>query len=415
LKSISKDSESPQKTGVLRGITVVELSEFIAGPYCAKLLADMGAEVIKLESPGQGDITRRRPPFKGDSPGPDNSGLFFFLNANKLSITLDPFHPAGKKAFFELIAKADLLIEDRSPVVMEEAELDFKHLAKVNPRLVVTSITPFGQTGPYRNYRAYPLNTFQSGGEGYLTPGASLYPQRPPLKWANFSGDYFCGVSAAGAALLALFHQRATGKGQHVDISKQEALLDMNTIDLLRWPNRGELANRATRGYKFAGVMPCKNGYVDFGFHRWPDEWQAILSVIGTPGWWGEDENLKDRAYCEEHGNELKQRLADSFKVHTKEEIYQKAIAKHAAIAPCLQIDEVADSPQMNSRGFFAEIDHPNWGKFKFPTAPYRFSEAPWRLRHLAPSLGEHNEEIYKQRLSMSTQELNNLKAKGAI
>lgn len=375
----------------------------------------MGAKVIKVELPGQGDISRRRPPFKGDASGPDNSGLFFFLNANKLGVTLDPFHPEGRKVLLTLIAKADLLIEDKTPGVMEDAELDFNRLIRVNPRLVVTSITPFGQTGPYRNYRAYPLNSFQSGGEGYLTPGASPYPRRPPLKWANYSGDYVCGVSAAGATLLAIFHQKATGKGQHVDISKQEALLDMNTIDLLRWPNRGELANRATRGYKFAGIMPCKNGYVDFGFHRWPDEWQAILKVIGTPGWWGEDERLKDRAFCEEHGIELKKRLEDSFKVHTKEEIYRKAIDGHAAIAPCLQIEEVVNSPQMQARGFFAEIDHPEWGNFQFPTSPYRFSESAWTLRRLPPRLGEHNEEIYCQRLGLSREEFDELRKRGAI
>ncbi|MEE8473233.1 MAG: CoA transferase, partial [Dehalococcoidia bacterium] len=142
--------------GALAGTTVIELCEFIAGPYCSKLLADMGAEVIKVEPPGRGDTTRSRPPFKGDRPGEDNSGLFFFLNTNKRSITLDLADEAGKRDFLGLIKGADLLVEDRSPGWMEAAGLDYASLARHNPKLVVTSITPFGQTGPYRNYRAYP-------------------------------------------------------------------------------------------------------------------------------------------------------------------------------------------------------------------------------------------------------------------
>jgi crotonobetainyl-CoA:carnitine CoA-transferase CaiB-like acyl-CoA transferase len=395
--------------GALAGITVVEFCEFIAGPYCSKLLADMGAEVIKMEPPGRGDIARSRPPFKGDRPN-EGSGLFFFLNTNKQSITLDPANPAGRRDFLDLIKGADLLVEDRSPGWMEAVGLDYKSLSRHNPKLVVTSITPFGQTGPYRNYRAYPLNTFHSGGEGYLTPGGTPYPQRPPLKWAKFSGDYFCGISAAGAALLALFHQRATGRGQHVDVSKQEALLDLNTTDILRWPNRGLLANRATRGYRFAGIMPCKDGYIDFCFNQWPKEWLALLEVIGIPDWWGDDEKLQDRIYCEERGDELKQRLASSFKSRAKENLYWEAIAKRAALAPCFGIDEIANSAQMEARGFFVPVDHPRWGKFRFPSAPYRFSETPWTLRRLAPLLGEHNNDIHRQRLDRSLEGISETK-----
>ncbi len=401
--------------GALAGTTVIDFCESIAGPYCSKLMADMGAEVIKVEPPGRGDITRHMPPFKGDRPGEDNSGLIFFLNTNKQSVTMDPADPAGKRDFLDLIKRADILVEDKSPEWMEAAGLDYKSLSRHNPQLVVTSITPFGQTGPYRNYRAYPLNTFHSGGEGYLTPGGTPYPHRPPLKWAKYGGDYFCGVSAAGAAMLALFHQRATGQGQHVDVSKQEALLDLNTIDVLRWPNRGLLANRATRGYRFAGVMPCKDGYIDFSFNQWPKEWLALLDVFGLRDWLGEDERLLDRVYCEEHGNELKERLADSFKSRAKEELYWEAIASRASLAPCFGIDEVANSAQMEARDFFIRVDHPSWGEFRLPTAPYRFSETPWALQRLAPSLGEHNEEVRRRGRGSSQASIPVSKKPGAV
>ncbi|MFQ5827166.1 MAG: CoA transferase, partial [Dehalococcoidia bacterium] len=194
--------------GALSGLRVVEWAQMVAGPYCAKLMADLGAEVIKIEPPARGDEARGRGPFLGDEPHPEKSGLFLYLNTNKLGITLDPGTPTGKRLFGELIKGADILVEDKALQKLKELGLDYGSLREINPQLIVTSITPFGHSGPYRNYRAYPLNVFHSGGEGYMTPFAPLNdplsPGRPPLKVGKYAGEYVAGISAAGATMVAL-------------------------------------------------------------------------------------------------------------------------------------------------------------------------------------------------------------------
>ena len=166
----------------LNGVKVLEYSQMVAGPYCAKLLADLGAEVIKIEQPVVGDEARKRGPFRDDVPHPERSGLFLYLNTNKQGITLDVGKDTGKQIFKELVRQSDILIEDTQPGTMSKEGIDYASLSSINPKLVVTSITPFGQNGPYRSYKTYPLNTFHSGGEGYLTPAwmGPSYLHRPP-------------------------------------------------------------------------------------------------------------------------------------------------------------------------------------------------------------------------------------------
>ncbi len=169
----------------LEGLRVLEYAEFVSGPYCGKLLADMGAEVIKIEPPDLGDESRRRGPFPNDVPDPDASGLFLYLNTSKLGVTLDPSKLTGRRIFEKLVEQADILVENNQVGLMSKLGLDFDSLKKLNQRLVMASITPFGQSGPYSQWKSYYLNTFHAGGEGYTLPGGigwQMYPERPPLK-----------------------------------------------------------------------------------------------------------------------------------------------------------------------------------------------------------------------------------------
>lgn len=396
----------------LRGIKVLEYADLVAGPYCTKMLADFGAEVIKIEKPGCGDTARKRGPFPGDIPHHEKSGLFLYLNTNKLGVTLNLETAAGRDVFQKLIKEADLFIEDRPPGELEQMGLGYAQLAELNPSLVMTSITPFGQTGPHKNYKAYHLNSYHGGGEGYVTPGGSTYKDRPPLKVGKWVGDYECGVTAAGATLCALFWRAASGRGQHVDISEQEALMFLNLWDLSRWPDFSIVTSRFTRGYRSGGVIPCKDGYIEFAPQVWKD-WENMFKLVGRPEM-AEDEQLKDRRVLEQRGSEIKEIIEVWVREHTKKEIYETGQANQCPVAPYYTLDEVVHCKQLAARQFFVEVTHPEAGTFTYPSTPFKFSKTPWQAGP-APLLGQHNGEIYGERLGYTRQDLVRLRQAGVI
>lgn len=399
----------------LDGVKVLEYCQFVAGPYCTKLLADFGAEVIKVEKPGMGDPARRRGPFLDDSAHPEKSGLFLYLNTNKLGITLNLEDPAGRKIFARLLEQTDVLVEDTPPETFETLGLDKQSITQINPKLVITSVTPFGRTGPYSRFKAYHLNTFHSGGEGYLTPAwmGMGYMHRPPLNQGRYVGEYESGLSAAVATLAALYYQRLTGLGQTIDVSKQQALIALNPRELASYPNDGWLASRATRTIRFGGIFRCKDGYVELDLYE-EHEWQALVSLMGNPEW-AKADKFRDRLSRAQHSAELNQLVEDWMRNHTKEEIYHQGQALGCPVAPYNTTKEVVNSNQMKSRDFFVLLDHREAGTFAYPSAPFRFSLTPWRAERPAPLLGEHNEEIYCHRLGYSKQELVRLRAAGVI
>jgi len=397
----------------LDGVKVLELCQMVAGPYCTKLLAGLGAEVVKIEKPGCGDEARKKPPFFHDIPDSEISGLFLYLNTSKLGITLDVGTAIGKKLFQKLINEVDILVDDNPPQTMEKLGLDYEHLKKINQRLIMTSITPFGQTGPYRNYKAYPLNAFQGGGEGYLTPSGIENIDRPPLKAGNFLGEYNSGLNAAIATLAALYWRGTSGSGQRIDISKQESLMSLNRLDMVRAANEGNIITRAKQGVAFGGILPCKDEYTVF--MTWTQEqWDRMVTFMGNPEW-ARDEKFTDYFSRFKHGELLNALLTEWLTNYTKDELYHKGQAAGIPFGMVSTTKDLVNSEQLNARGFFVEIDHPKTGKVKYPAAPYKFSETPWIAELPAPLLGEHNEEIFNRRLGYSKEELIKLKATGVI
>jgi crotonobetainyl-CoA:carnitine CoA-transferase CaiB-like acyl-CoA transferase len=388
----------------------------VAGPYCAKLMADMGAEVIKVEPPGRGDEARSRGPFLGDEPDPEKSGLFLYLNTNKLGITLDPETATGKRLFKELIERADILVEDQEPRRLQELGLGYGALSSMNPGLVVTSVTTFGHTGPYRDFKAYPLNTFHSGGEGYMTPFASLRdplsPGRPPLKVGTYTGEYIAGIGAAGATLVATSYRERSGRGQHVDISKQQSLLFTISRELHRYPLHGQFSSRFTRVFRFSGSFECRDGFIMVSPQR-QEHFGAFCDILGPQ--WPQDEKHRDWAYVEGHAEELRPLAERILRGRLKNELYAEARAKKLPLAPQYTLDEVVNCRQGGHRGFFTQIDHPGVGVIKYPTAPYKLSETPWQARRSAPLLGEHNHEVYCGRMGYSLDDFTRLKEAGVI
>lgn len=399
----------------LSGVKVLEVCQMVAGPFCARLMADMGAEVIKIEPPKLGDAARRREPFLGGQPHPERSGLFLCVNTGKLGITLDLETQTGKNIFESLVKSADILIEDKSPDEAVALGLGFEELSAINPKLIVTSITPFGKTGPYRNYKAYPLNTFHAGSEGYLTPGIARpeFATRPPLKAGTYVGEYESAVSSSIATMAALFWQRASGQGQHIDISKQEALVYLNQTDIFPYPLWGLVASRSTRVMSFGGIIECKDGHIQLGLYE-EHQWHALVRLMGNPDW-AAQEKFQDYKSRARHGTELNGLISQWAKNHNKQELYHSGQAVGVPLAPYNTTKEVVESRQLAARDFFVEITHPVAGTFKYPTVPFRFSKSPHTSGIPAPCLGQHNREILCGRLGYDEAELAKLAEAGVI
>jgi len=390
------------KHKVFDGVKVLDWSQLVAGPYCAKLLADLGAEAVKIERPGRGDDARHRAPFVHGNRHPEQSLLFLYLNTNKLGVTLDINSPSGREKFIELVKWADILIEDNPPPVLEEFKLTYQDLSKLNPRLVVTSITPFGQTGPYHRYRAYPLNTYHGGGWGYFGP---YVPEvEVPLKPGGFFSEYSCGLIAAVGTLAALYHQQATGLGQQVDISKQEAVLSLGRVQVDRYPNEGINQSRADFRGGPVGIFECLDGYVALAASQ-PHQWRALIKLVADSETEKYEKFLDDN-FREQNWQEIRQHIADWMMSRAKEEIYHQGQALGCPITPVMTAKDIADSPQTSARQFFVEAVHPVAGRLRYPATPYRFSAAPSIIERTAPLLGQHNEEVFSRRLHSSEQDL---------
>lgn len=402
----------------LTGVKVLEYANFIAGPYCGKLLADLGAEVIKIEQPVVGDEARQYGPFPDDLPHPERSGLFLYLNTNKLSITLNVEATTGANILKELLKESDIFIEDNPPAVMERLGLDYPNLQKVNPGIIMVSITPFGQSGPYRDYKGYAINCSALGGQSVCAGEPGREPLTPPLSL----GHYQSGAAGAVAALAALFARELTGEGQQADISEAQVWATLHTgnqvsayvmhgLKRMRWGHR-------TPGVYPYTILPCQDGYVSMiaiqGY-----QWKRFLELIGdgeVPDWYANDPRFKDRREISlKYADEMDALLAPWLMSHTKEEIYSLCREKRIPFAPVKNIKEVVNDPHLKVREYFVEVEHPATGPLKYPGAPYKLSQTPWKVDKPAPLLGEHNEEVYCQRLGYAREELSRLHRGGVI
>lgn len=403
----------------LDGVKVLELSSFVAGPFCTKLLADMGADVIKVEPPEGGDESRRRAPFYQDEPGADTGLLYIYLNSNKRGVTLDVGTAKGREILLDLVKRVDLLVEDLPRSASEGLGLDPSSLHEQNPRLVIISITPFGRSGPYVDYKAHYLNTYHAGGDGYMLPGGrladQLFPEREPIKAGGYLGEYQAGLSGAVAAMAALMGRLMDGRGRHIDLSKQETLINLNAADFCQYPNRGYMEGRRGRHlpHYIGGLYRCKDGFWQLLLPS-QRQWDAMVSVMGEPSW-AMDERYATQESRVAHREEIDERIEGWAMGHTREEIYHGLQQQGCAAGPVYSLEEVLQDPQMEYRNYFVETEHPRIGKVKVPSAAYKLSCSPWAIRRPAPSLGEHNVEIYGGLLGYDGGELARLHQAGVI
>lgn len=388
----------------LGDVRVIEYGDLISAPYCSKLLADMGADVIKVEKPGQGDIARRRGPFLKDIPGNERSGLFLYLNANKRGVTLNLKTATGREIFRNLIKEADILIEDTRPGKMAALGLNYRKLKAINPSLIMTSITPFGQTGPYKNYKGTDLTAWHMGGIGYVTPHWAGTTEQEPLRVMQ-TGSFVTGITAAIATMCALRVQRHSGLGQQVDTSQLEAMVIALGYLGTYWPFEHRSTSRASRS-DFAPMhfLQCKDGWVITTCPR-EYHWQRWVDLMGNPEW-AKVELFKTRESRGEHWESLKPLMTEWTRQYTKAEIFELAKAKKIPVAPANTVAEVVKSQQLAEHGFFIEVEHPETGRLTYPGAPYKFARTPWAIRRPAPLLGQHNQEVYCNQLGYSQEEL---------
>jgi crotonobetainyl-CoA:carnitine CoA-transferase CaiB-like acyl-CoA transferase len=376
-------------------------------------MADLGAEVIKIESSQRGDASRRVGPFPEDVPHPEKSGLFLYLNASKLGITLNLMDPEGLGLLHRLVAYADVLVHNLPPEQADELGLNHARLESFNEGIVVTSITPFGMTGPYRSFKAIPFNICHFGGAAYLLGD----PEREPLPWPEDQSAYFGGISAAGATMCALFARDIDGLGQDVDIAEADVFANFlmgQTVarvfvlgfNITRSGHRLPLLFPTT-------VLPCKDGYISLVAQE-DAQWERLVEVMGNPGW-AQEELFKTSWSRSTMADSLEDLMRPWLMDHTKEEIFRMCQDNHIPTTPIYSIEEVVHHPQLAAREFFSEIGHPIAGSLKYPGSPYILSECPWALRRAAPTLGEHNHEIYCGRLGLSPRDCARLASRGVI
>jgi crotonobetainyl-CoA:carnitine CoA-transferase CaiB-like acyl-CoA transferase len=399
--------------GALSDLTVLEIGETISAPFCAKLMADLGADVIKIEHPMKGDSARQLGPFPDDIPHREKSGLFLYLNFNKIGITLDIGDPEGQGLLHSLLSGADVLVHNLPPERAEELGLFYDRLKETNRGIVVTSITPFGMAGPYRSFKATPYNVCHIGGAAYHLGE----PEREPLPWPADQSAYFSAISAAGATLCALFDRDEDGAGQDVDIAEADVIANFlmgQTVTrasvlgfpITRYGHRLPLLFPTT-------VLPCRDGYVSLVAQE-DDQWERLVEVMGSPEWSKED-MFKTSWGRSVNADALEDLMHPWLMDHTKEEIFQTCQANRIPTAPLYTVGELVRHPHLAAREFFVEQGHPVAGSLTYPAAAYVLSESPWAFCRPAPILGEHNHEVYCGRLGLCPEDCARLASRGVI
>lgn len=388
---------------LLSEVTVVELGGRISASACTKIMAGMGATVIKIEAPGEGDPARRMGPFPDDDPHPEKSGLFLYLNTAKQSITLDITQEEGRRVFKSIIEHADLVVEDLGAGVLDELGLDYPELASIKPELILTSISPFGPDGPYARYQAEDL--VLEAASGLLLQQGS--PHREPLKMGGHLICYRAGASAFMGSMAALFHLEATGAGQKVDISIQEILLHDDFITIEAFLARGEDIRRRQAPM----LLPCSDGW--FYIRAFPHEWPRFAKALDMPEL-EHDERFIDMKRRSENAEELNTIIMSKLCGMKKSEIYDLMQRHRVTTGFLADVEDLFQSEQYKARGYFVNLDHPVVGSLAYPGAFARAGELE-NIHRRAPLLGEHNNAIYGELLGYSREDLVQLRQMGVI
>ena len=397
---------------MLDGLKVLDLTHYVAGPYATRLMAAQGANVIKVERPDGGDPSRRIGAFPDDVPHPEKSALFLYLNTGKKSVTLNLKHSASEPIMRRLLEWADVLVENFRSGAMSRLGLDYDRVTAVNPHLIMTSVSNFGQTGPYRDYGAREINLYAMGGLMYITGD----PEREPLHMAARLAQYGAGQNAFAGTMGALLHRDISGAGQHVDVAISEYLATILENALSQYSYTGSNFRRTgNRGYGRAawGPYPCRDGYVGViagPDHKWPE--MAELMGIAELA----EERFDDRAGRAENADELDALMLPWLMQHDRHDIFERAQQAGLAFAYVATPQDILSWEHLRERGFFASVEHAETGRLEHPTMPWNIDgNADAEDMPPAPTLGQHNLDVYCDMLGYGKGDLARLRGMGVI
>ncbi len=394
------------KPGPLTALRIVEYSTSIAGAASGKMLADLGAEVLKVEPPRTGDPARHHGPFPDDIPDAERSGLFLYLNANKRGITLDPALPTGRDLLNGLLAEADVFLHNWSPAEAEALRVDYANLHRQHAHLIVAAVTPYGSSGPYANYQGADITACAAGGVSVGTG----FRDRPPLTLPLSLGAHFASVAAAAAILLATFGRDMSGRGQFVDVSETDVLaILLAGYGIPTYIYRGVTGIRAGRHMSLGlypnAVFECQDGFVCIDCPQLA-QWERLLEVMGKPSWANEPRYRDRRQITEQYPQEVDALMAPWLMARDKSTIFAATQDQRIPTGPVNTMQDVVDDAHLRARQYFTTVERDDTGPLTSPGAPYRLSQTPWAIRRPAPRLGEHNAEVYCGRLGVSREEL---------
>jgi alpha-methylacyl-CoA racemase len=368
----------------LTGLRVLDLSRLLPGPFCSMLLADLGADVVKVEDPGGGDYIRWSPPLHGEY-----SAMYHTLNRNKRSIILDLKSDAGREAFLKLAGRADVVLESFRPGVMDRLGAGWAALSAVNPGIVLCSISGYGQDGPYRDRAGHDLNYMAVGGALGVTGTPDGTVAMPGVQVGDLGGG---AMSACIAILAALRHRDRTGEGQHCDVSMTDGIVSWLSIHAARWFAEGDVPGPGTLHlngrHPCYNVYRCKDGWMSVGALE-PKFWAELVDALGVP-------HLLTEAFASgEDARRVHAEIEAVFLAHTRAEWAERLAGRDVCTEPVLSFGEVFENEQVRHRGL--RIPEGEGGPLAQTGFPFKLSRTPPRVRHPAPGYGENTREVLRE------------------
>lgn len=394
---------------MLSNVKVLDFTQYLAGPAATRLFADFGAEVIKIERTPDGDLGR-----KIHFVAPGISGFFLAACAGKKSLAIEFKSARGREIIHELVRQVDVVIENYSPGVMAKYGFDYATLKAINPKLIMCSISGFGQDGPYSNFTSFDIIAQAQSGVMAMTGE----PDGPPQYVGNYIGDPNAGVHAAVAICAALYHRALHGEGQYIDVSQLESLVYLDYINFpLSMMTQGRIAPRRFGGDFFSicpyGVYRSKEGYVVFAVAE--HQWGPLVRAMGRPDLEHDERFATQVARCARRP-EVRAIIEAWLQTFPDDATPLRLLAEaRVPSAPILEIPQVPEHPQIKARGLFQDIPHPELGSTPVARSPFRLSTMKVATPFRAPYLGEHNEEILGARLGLGESDLAKLYAEGVI
>lgn len=400
--------------GPLAGVVVLDITRVVAGPYCSMILADLGATVIKIERPTDPDYARDFPPFLGPEDSDQFSAFFAQYNRNKLGLTLNLGAAEGKDLLKKLVQRADILVENFRPGTMDKLGLGYEQLQAVNPRLVYTAISGFGQTGPYRRRPAFD-NTAQAAGGLWSMNGN---PDQPPNRVGTIIGDLAATMYGVIGTLAALRHAERTGEGQLVDVAQQDSVLSLTENAVVSYTVDGTVAEPLGNAHPFVRpyeLYPCKDGYVFFGGYT-DKFWKLTCAMFGEPAVADDPEidTMTKRFDHEVYERRVRPLLHRWMAGRTRAELEELA-GDEVPLTAIKDIGDVVNDPHVNARDMVVDVEYPGLGTLEMFGQPVHLDVTPANPRGLAPKVGEHTDMLLRSMAELSEEDIATLHGSGVV